>query len=435
MSNQIVMLDVKNIKAHPQNPRKDVGDVSELAESIKANGILQNLTVVENEDGGYTAIIGHRRLAAAKQAGLEKVPCVIAEMDDAKQVETMMCENMQRSDLTVYEQAEGFQLLLDMEFSVADISRKTGFSESTIRRRTKLLELDKEGFKASQARNPRLEDYEKIGQIKDEKARNKLLDVIGTNNFDNEYLRLSKAQAMAERREEVAKICEEHGAVQIKNSSKHHYIGYFRNVKELKSFFEDPLMQITAKMFYALELYSGGVYLYREQKKASQKTAAQIRENKIKEAREKLTAEAMEIEQRTYKLRSDFLKSYVGKAEDFDIIFPIIIKSAADGYNYISLRSIGNSCGLIYDDQGCPNAEDICNRYPRKMLLALALVFLKEGPNKSYVRHNDLDNSYFINEELNQIYYLLTRLGYEMSDEEKQLRDGVHEIYTKYKIK
>ena len=432
MSNQIVMLDVKSIKAHPQNPRKDVGDVSELAESIKANGILQNLTVVKNEDGGYTAIIGHRRLAAAKQAGFEKVPCVIAEMDNAKQVETMMCENMQRSDLTVYEQAEGFQLLLDMDFSIADISQKTGFSKSTIRRRTKLLELDKEGFKASQARNPRLEDYEKIGQIKDEKARNKLLDVIGTNNFNNEYLRLSEAQARAERREELAKICEERGIEKIKSSTLNHtYVGYFRDPAELRDYkFSDR-----SKYVFTVETYGDGIYLYKQRAAKSQETAQQIREKKIKEAREKLATEAMGIEQRTYKLRCEFLKAYVGKAEDLKIILPIIVQKAADSYNFISLRSIGSACGLIYDDQGCPNAEDVCNRYPQKMMLALALVFLNEDPNKSYVRHSDLDSPYFINEELNQIYYLLTRLGYEMSDEEKQLRDGVHEIYTKYKIK
>ena len=432
MSNQIVMIDIESIQPHPQNPRKDVGDVSELAESIKANGVLQNLTVVKNEDGGYTAIIGHRRLAAAKQAGLEKVPCVIAEMDEAKQVETMMCENMQRSDLTVYEQAEGFQLLLDMDFSIADISQKTGFSESTIRRRTSLLKLNKEGFKASQARSPRLEDYEKISQIKDEKERNKLLEVIGTNNFNNAFEIALCAQAKEERRAELVEICEERGIEKIKSSTLNHtYVGYFRDPAKLRNYkFSDR-----SKYVYTVETYGDGIYLYKQRAAKSQETAQQIREKKIKEAREKLAAEAMEIEQRTYKLRCEFLKTYVGKAEDLKIILPIIVQKAADSYNYISLQSIGNSCGLIYDDQGCPNAEDICNRYPRKMLLALALVFLNESPNKSYVKHNDLDSPYFINEELNQIYYLLTRLGYEMSDEEKQLRDGVHEIYTKYQIK
>lgn len=54
----------------------------------------------------------------------------------------MLLENMQRSDLTVYEQAQGFQMMLDLGESISDISEKTGFSETTVRRRVKLLELD-----------------------------------------------------------------------------------------------------------------------------------------------------------------------------------------------------------------------------------------------------------------------------------------------------
>lgn len=61
----ITNIDVTKLKEHPDNPRKNIGDVAELAESIKARGILQNLTVVPAENGMYTVIIGHRRLAAA----------------------------------------------------------------------------------------------------------------------------------------------------------------------------------------------------------------------------------------------------------------------------------------------------------------------------------------------------------------------------------
>ena len=122
----------------------------ELAESIKANGVLQNLTVVPNMvtgeisgetwQRGYKVIIGHRRLAAAKLAGLTEVPCVVTEMTPQEQVATMLLENMQRSDLTVYEQAQGFQMMLNMGETVETVSQKTGFSQSTVRRRVKLLD-------------------------------------------------------------------------------------------------------------------------------------------------------------------------------------------------------------------------------------------------------------------------------------------------------
>ena len=86
----------------------------------------------------FTVVIGHRRLAAAKLAGLKEVPCVIASMDAKEQVRTMLLENMQRSDLTVYEQAQGFQMMLDMGDSVEDIAAKSGFSKTTVRRRVKI---------------------------------------------------------------------------------------------------------------------------------------------------------------------------------------------------------------------------------------------------------------------------------------------------------
>ena len=138
----IQMIDINKIHNHPDNPRKDVGDVSELAESIKQQGIMQNLTVVPfvskfnpnfNGVGHYTVIIGHRRLAAAIQAGLTEVPCAVVDMSEKEQIATMLAENMQRVDLTVNEEVQGIQMLLDLGDSVNDISRLTGFSESKVR--------------------------------------------------------------------------------------------------------------------------------------------------------------------------------------------------------------------------------------------------------------------------------------------------------------
>ena len=77
----IVNIGVGHIHPHPENPRKDLGDLTELAESIKKNGVMQNLTVIpqEGNPGEYTAIIGHRRHAAAVLAGITELPCRIIE--------------------------------------------------------------------------------------------------------------------------------------------------------------------------------------------------------------------------------------------------------------------------------------------------------------------------------------------------------------------
>src|SRR5699024_3228560 len=141
----------------------------ELADSIKANGILQNLTVVprivtgnllgNTWQDGYTVVIGHRRLAAAKLAGLKELPCIVSDMGLRDQVRTMLMENIQRADLTSYEQAQGFQMMMDMGDTVEEIARKSGFSQSTVRRRVKLLALDQEKLKASVERGANLVDY------------------------------------------------------------------------------------------------------------------------------------------------------------------------------------------------------------------------------------------------------------------------------------
>lgn len=174
-------LSVEQLKPHPNNPRLDVGDVSELAESIRKNGIMQNLTVIPADETmkEFTVLIGHRRLAAAKKAGLSKVPCrVIFDMSDAEQVSMMLEENMQRNDLTIYEQAWGFQMMFDFGETVESIADKTGFNESTIYHRLNLAKLDRETLKGK-VDDPdyqhNIKDLQLLERVKDVDARNQIL--------------------------------------------------------------------------------------------------------------------------------------------------------------------------------------------------------------------------------------------------------------------
>ena len=178
-------IDVAAIRPHPKNPRKDLGDLTELTDSIRTFGILQNLTVVPDGTEGYVVICGHRRLAAAEAAGLETVPCVIADnMDEKTQVSIMLLENMQRSDLTVQEEAQGLQMMLDLGASIADIVKETGLSETKVRHRVKMNELDQNLLGKKLAEQISINDLIKLEQIKDIGRRNEVLAAIGTNNFE-----------------------------------------------------------------------------------------------------------------------------------------------------------------------------------------------------------------------------------------------------------
>ena len=187
----VVNMPVECLVSHPQNPRKDLGNLEELTASIKENGIYQNLTVipineaVPDEEPKYMVVIGHRRLEAAKRAGLQEVPCAIVRgLTETEQLQIMLLENMQRNDLTIYEQAQGFQQLLDFGMDIEDISEQSGFSKTTIRRRLEIAKLDQKKLKeVSTSRQLSLTDFDELAKIKDLELRNKTLESIGTRDF------------------------------------------------------------------------------------------------------------------------------------------------------------------------------------------------------------------------------------------------------------
>ena len=195
MTNDIRMIPIGDLEHHPENPRKDLGDLTELTESIRKNGVYQNLTVVADLDRGkYLVVIGNRRMEAAKAAGMVELPCVISDMDHKEQIATMLEENMQRQDLTVFEQAKGFQMMMDLGFTPKEISEKTGFSETTVNRRLKMAELDENTFRKAVVKQITMDDLDRIGQLDSVKERNALLKEYGENNFDWKLNRAIKVQ-------------------------------------------------------------------------------------------------------------------------------------------------------------------------------------------------------------------------------------------------
>ena len=175
-NNKIVMLPRDLLHPHPDNPRKDLGDLTELKESIREHGIMQNLTVVPDDEDGYQILIGHRRFAASEGI-LDDLPCVVAKgLSNREQVGIMLCENMQRSDLTYIEQAHGFQMMLDLGDTVETISKKTGFSKTTIKHRLAINEIDSESLKSAlEYFQPTLQDFILLEKVDDIEERNEIL--------------------------------------------------------------------------------------------------------------------------------------------------------------------------------------------------------------------------------------------------------------------
>lgn len=117
---------VDNIRANPNQPRKDPGDLTELTDSVREKGILEPL-IVRRIDTGYEIIAGERRFIAFLRSGRREreVPCVVVEADDRQALEISLVENLQRKDLDIWEEAETF----------ARMSRELGYTQEEIARR------------------------------------------------------------------------------------------------------------------------------------------------------------------------------------------------------------------------------------------------------------------------------------------------------------
>ena len=142
------------IEPDEQNMRTDLGDVSELAQSISELGVLQPLLVRSKPGGRYGLVAGHRRLAGAVQAGLAEVPVlVLGELDDTQRDLVMLVENLQREDLSPIEEARGYERVLarGVPGGQSGLARKIGRSQGHISKRLALLELPEEALVAVEA--------------------------------------------------------------------------------------------------------------------------------------------------------------------------------------------------------------------------------------------------------------------------------------------
>ena len=442
----VVNMPIEYLVPHPQNPRKDLGNLEELTASIKENGIYQNLTVipvneaVPGEEPKYMVVIGHRRLEAAKRAGLQEVPCAIVRgMSETRQLQTMLLENMQRSDLTVYEQAQGFQQLLDFGMDIEDISQQSGFSKRTIRRRLEIAKLDQNKLKElSSTRQLSLKEFDALAKIKNLEARNEAMEKIGTNDFA-----LAVTCAMDKEKIEAAMpvFLADMERLGIKKfpDSANKYSSKYRRVGSLDLYeyevTKDKIPKKTEGLYYEASYPRNVEFYVKETKKAKiiKKSAKELeKEKRIKEAWFKVDAMAATH----YELRKAFVENLRGTAKQREAVY-------MGAYSLIVLRSVAYmSCGDISKEAGMDN------KYfdPRRDEKAVKLAYESYDNTQKcieviYKLFNDNEKEFYangyragypeykFNPRLEAMYHWLTKLGYQMSSEEKLIAAGTHEIF------
>jgi len=426
---ELVYIPIEKLFPHPDNPRKELGDLTELADSIKAKGIMQNLTVVPKEKDTYTVVIGHRRLGASKVAGLTELPCVIANMSPKEQIATMVAENMQRSDLTIYEEACGMQMMLDFGDTLESVSEQTGLSKTTVRRRVKLLDLDKDKFQASLGRGATLMDYEKLDKIKDNELKNKLLDTLGTSNFDWEYQKALKSEKAKEIQESVVEKLNTFATPveDVKPLKYVHYVSLTGNGE-----FEIPDDVGTTKYYYKVHESNSWVGIYAEKSEAD--IAEENNKNEKAARQEQKKAIHAEVAQRAFELRKDFMRyANISKENMEDLLrfaFTSIIKNQSSySHRIITDDEFCMFAGLGEDDVSGTISSIISGDFgmvPKRALLLGAYCNFHDSQKETYSNYN---YGYERNDKLEIIYNFLEKIGYECSDEERAWREGTHEIF------
>ncbi len=191
------MIPIGSITSNHDQPRSTLGDLTELVKSISKHGILEPLLVRRREDGAntYELVSGERRFHAALQAGLAEVPCIELTVGDETALEIALVENLQRKDLTPFEEADGFRSLLEKyRYTHEQIASAVGRSRVTVTETLRILDLpesvrDRCRHADILAKGVLLE----LAKAPDEAAMHALLDAVEHAGADRAELRRLRA--------------------------------------------------------------------------------------------------------------------------------------------------------------------------------------------------------------------------------------------------
>jgi len=141
---ELAQLPLDHVHPNPRQPRRrfDHETTAALAESVRAQGLVQPVIVRSRAAGGYELIAGERRWRAAREAGLESIPAIVRETGDRDALLLSLVENVAREQLTPVEEARAYALLLDdFELALGEIADRVGRSKPSVSNRMRLLEL------------------------------------------------------------------------------------------------------------------------------------------------------------------------------------------------------------------------------------------------------------------------------------------------------
>lgn len=454
MSHNIMMIPIEALTHHPDNPRKDLGDLKELIASIKVSGVMQNLTVVPNpnDDETWYVVIGNRRMEASKAAGLKELPCIISDMDHKTQVATMMAENMQRADLTLAEQAGGVQMMMDLGMDVAEISKRTGMRKDAIERRVIMAKYDTAKAAAAVVRGGTISDFMALERLPED-CREEMLEYVGTSNLRmkiEDKLRQLKqkeyTQQVIARLETFATRIERQGYVGQKAVPMDYAGAWYTLTKNTADSIKIPADVKDRHYYY---LVSDGVYfsikLFGEDTETQDEkdAAARLRQQKA-DYMSMRADQAEDLDDKLRNLRWEWLFSSPDVQWNQAALMGALVKCLGTGkwhstYNDEQKRMTEQLMGLTFKNSGYASfvkLEDLHGLSVEKLLrVGVGLVWgaIDRSGYKPWDRDYAAGGLTFKRSDVYEIVYdMLLAMGYEMSDEEAAYLDGTHEVYRKF---
>ncbi|MBP9988039.1 MAG: ParB/RepB/Spo0J family partition protein [Ruminococcus sp.] len=441
-------IPIENILPHPDNPRKNLGDLSELSESLKANGFISNLTVVPCENTStnqiYMVLAGHRRLSAAKMAGIKFAPCKIVEMTQTEQLSMMLCENMQRNELTIKEQADCFQLMFNLGTPIEEIAEKGGFTTQTVKHRLEIAKLDKTVVEKAMEDGYTLDDFAKLEKIESISVREKIMRENGHNGLARAIDDYFYQEKMKNQKRKIAEFFEKNGIERVPEGKDAFSPGY----KMISSYHcpgldtdKIEIPKCDEKLFYCF-MYTNWVYLC---KKIDESKTDEIEKKRAEEqAKEKRKHNELEAEKsKLEESIEEFIKNIPETEKNKNLALKCLCSLACIGESsfseYIRIKrsdickiSKINENELIIDD------SFINGKLPSNLLFTFSktpakffflICFLNLSTNYK-IKFHSYDREYTVNNQLFALLNCLYSAGFEPIDEnQKQYIDGTHPSY------
>ena len=205
MSQVMEYVKVGDVRPAEDNLRKGVGDVKDLTQSVKSQGILEPLVVVPGPGGTFTIVAGHRRFEAAKEAKLSEVPVIVRnDLTETDRLEIMLVENLQREDLTPIEEAQAYQRLIEIVGSQRQLTERVGRSQAHISKRLSLLKLPAKIQTKVVSGSVSIEDALQLVRLDDASEMEAVLKRSQEDSFTNIRVLVDRADGEKQRQAKIA---------------------------------------------------------------------------------------------------------------------------------------------------------------------------------------------------------------------------------------